>query len=91
MAILRRLNERRQITIPASLIRDAGLPEGGLYSVQVEEGRIVLEPKELKDRELEKEDWKALEALVAEQVRKGHFTEYPSPRAAKRHLKRIRR
>ena len=91
MSVLRRLSDRHQITIPPKLLRDAGLPEGGRYSIQAEPGRITLEPKEVSDRELEEKDWKVLETLLKKQARAKEFTEYPNPQAAKSHLRRLRK
>ncbi len=86
---LRRLNSRHQITIPPGLLREAGAPEGGLYSIRAEPGRIILEPKELQDKEFEETDWRALDRLVKRQLKDRRFTEYPSPEAAKVHFKRL--
>ncbi len=91
MATLRKINERHQITIPPSILRDAGLPSAGLYSIEAKEGKIILEPQEIKGKDLEEEDWKALEAFIRKQVDSGEWTQYPNPQAAKSHFKRLRK
>ena len=88
MPYLRRISERHQITIPPSLLAKAGIPEGALLSIEAEEGRIILEPRQLADLELEKEDWAALDSLVAEQKASGAYTEFPDPAGAKKHFKK---
>ena len=89
MATLRKINERHQITIPAGVLRDAGLPSGGLYSIEAKDGKIILEPKEIGDKNLEEEDWKALESMVHRQTHSGGSTLYPNPQTAKNHFKRL--
>lgn len=91
MTTMRRLNERRQITIPAGLLRDAGLPEGGLYSIEARDGRIVLEPKEIGDKELADKDWAVLERFIGKQIESRQWTRYADPREAKKHFKRLRK
>ncbi|MFA5138655.1 MAG: AbrB/MazE/SpoVT family DNA-binding domain-containing protein [Elusimicrobiota bacterium] len=88
MPYLRRISERHQITIPPNLLAEAGIPEGALVSIVAEGGRIILEPKQLADPELEKEDWAALDSLVAEQKTSGAYAEFSDPASAKKHFKK---
>lgn len=91
MPYLRRISGRHQITIPPDLLSEAGIAEGGLVSIVAEGGRIILEPRKLADPELEKEDWAALDSLVAEQLAAGQYTEYPDPVSARKHLKKLKK
>ena len=91
MRYLRRLSERHQITIPPSLMEEAGIPEGSMVSIVAENGRLVLEPRTVAEEGLSQEDWKAMDALVRRQEAAGDFKEYPDPASAKAHLKKLRK
>jgi hypothetical protein len=91
MRYLRRVSGRHQITIPPSLMAEAGIPDGGLVSIVAEGGRLILEPREVSDKELEREDWDKIEKLVSREEAAGRYTEYPDPASAKKHLKKLRR
>ena len=91
MRYLRRISDRHQITIPPSLMTEAGIPEGGLVSIVAEGGRLILEPRELAGKELAKEDWDKIEKLVRKQEAAGQYEEYPDPSAAKGYFKKLRR
>ena len=86
MGKLRRINERNQVTLPPDVLRDAGAAQGSLVSIVACDGKIVLEPKRLADDELGAADWAALDRLVKKQLKAGEYTEYPNPRAARKHL-----
>ena len=90
MAKLRRINDRNQITLPPSVLRDAAAGPGALFSIEARDGKIILEPKRLADDALAPEDWSALDKLVRRQVRAREFAEYSGPLAARRHLRRPR-
>lgn len=87
MRKLLRVSDRHQITLPPSAMKDAGLREGSYVAVRAEKGKIVLEPVSVKAAEWMREDWDKLDDLVASQVRSRRFTDYPSPKEAKKHLK----
>lgn len=88
MSKLLRVSDRHQITIPPSVMRDAGLSEGSYVAIEARGGRIILEPKALApEGKLSKEDWEEMDALVQRQLRAGQYAEYANPKAAKKHLK----
>ena len=91
MSTLRRISERHQITIPPSLLAEAGIPEGAMVSIVAEKGRIVLEPRTIAEDDLSQEDWDELEKLVRRQEASGLFTEYRDPESAKGHFKKLRK
>lgn len=91
MAALRKINERNQITLPPSVLRDAGVARGAFLSIEVRDGTIVLEQKRLADADFVKEDWDALDRLVRAETRGRRFTEYANPKSARAHLRRPRR
>lgn len=90
MAKLRRISDRNQITLPPSVLRDAGVGPGELFSIEARDGMIILEPKRLADDTLAPEDWAALDKLVRRQTKAKEFTEYSSPFEARKHLRRPR-
>lgn len=90
MAKLRRISDRNQITLPPSVLRDAGVGPGELFSIEARDGVIILEPKRLADDALAPEDWSALDKLVRRQTKAKDFTEYSSPFEARKHLRRPR-
>ena len=91
MATLRRISYRNQLTLPPSVLREAGLGYGSLVAIEARDGKIILEPKEVRERDLAPEDWDALDRLVRRQVKAGEYTEYPDPGKAKKHFQRPRK
>ena len=87
MGKLRQINDRNQITIPANLLKSVGLKPGDLLELEARGTNLILKPRKLEEP-LESEDWKALDQLVSRQVRDKEYTEYPSPRKARSHLKK---
>ncbi len=90
MPKLRRISDRNQITLPPSVLRDAGVGPGELFSIEARDGKIILEPKRLADDALAPEDWSSLDKLVRRQVKAREFAEYPGPLAARKHFRRPR-
>lgn len=90
MPKLRRINDRNQITLPPSVLRDAGAGPGALFSIEARDGKILLEPKRLADDDFAAEDLAALDKLVRRQVKARDFVEYPDPLSARKHLRRSR-
>ena len=88
MASLRRISERNQITLPPSVLKKAGLEPGALLAIEARDGKIILEPMRVVDKDLAAEDWEAMDKLVRRQTTAGAFSEYASPREAKKHLLR---
>ena len=91
MATLRRISYRNQITLPPSVLREAGMGYGSLVEIEARDGKIILEPKEVREKGLAPEDWEAMDRLVRRQVKAGEYTEYASPQEAKKHFKRLRK
>ena len=90
MSYLRGINDRRQITIPPSVLREVGVGDGAYFTIHAESGRIVLEPREISGKGLAKEDWKLLDQFVKKQTKSGQATRYESPSDARKHLDRFR-
>lgn len=89
MSRLRSLNDRHQITLPPSVLREAGVGEGTYFAIHAEAGRIVLEPREVSDKGLAEEDWALLDRLVRRQIKSGQLTRYASAKNARKHLDRF--
>ena len=87
MRKLLRVSDRHQITLPPAVLKDAGVGEGSYLEIRVREGKIVLEPTELSEKPLSAQDWEKLDQLVKKQVRNRQYSEYSSPKEAKKHLK----
>ena len=87
MPKLLRVSYRHQITIPPSIMKDAGLSEGSYVAIEAHGGKIILEPKEVAEKDFSQEDWNRLDKLVHSQTRSGQYKEYPSPKEAKKHFK----
>jgi AbrB family looped-hinge helix DNA binding protein len=45
-----RIRRKAQVTIPVQILKTLHLDEGSYVQLSVEEGRIILEPIELKDK-----------------------------------------
>lgn len=86
----RRLNERRQITIPPNVLEAVGAEEGDLFEIRAEGTQILLLPKRIEEKGYPEEAWGALKHLVQAQVARGEYTEYRTPDAAKRHLRKMK-
>lgn len=87
MRKLLRVSQRHQITLPSSVLRDAGIAGGSYLEIQVRDGNIVLEPKELAGKSLSGEEWDKLDRLVKKQISRRQYSEYADPQEAKKHLK----
>jgi len=87
MPKLLRVSQRHQITLPPSVMREAGLTEGSYVAVEARGGKIILEPKAVNEAGFSGEDWEAIDKLVARQVRSRRYVEYADAKAAKKHLK----
>jgi AbrB family looped-hinge helix DNA binding protein len=83
---LLRVSDRHQITLPPSVMKDAGIAPGSYLEVSAGDGKIVLHPKKLTDDGLSNLEWSKVDKLVKRQVRSKHFSEYQSPKDAKKHL-----
>ena len=90
MARLLRVSDRHQITLPPMVLRDSGISAGAYLSVEAKNGKIILEPKRLEDNELAEPDIELLDQLVKRELKAGRFTQYPNPKAARKHLKRFK-
>ena len=72
------------------VLREAGIAEGAYLSVEAKDDRIILEPKRLEDQELGEKDIELLDRLVKRELKAGRCTEYPNPKAARKHLERFK-
>lgn len=87
--MIRQLKARNQITLPPKVLDAVGAEAGDLFTVTVAEGKIVLIPARLEHKRTTTAEWKALKDLVDTEEARGAFTEYPTARTAKHHLRRI--
>jgi AbrB family looped-hinge helix DNA binding protein len=83
---LLRVSDRHQITLPPSVMKDAGIAPGSYLEVRAGEGKIVLQPKKLADDGLSGAEWSKIDKLVKRQVRSKRYTEYAGPKEARKHL-----
>lgn len=85
---LRKLNQRNQITLPQSVIKQLGVHEGDFFYVHYENKRVVLNPVAIteKGETLATDEWEKLEAHVAEQTKNKEYTEYANLAEARKHL-----
>lgn len=89
--LLRQIGKRNQLTIPARLLRRMGIQPGEYVALTEDRGKITLLPKSIEDKKLSSQEWKKLERLVSQQVKKRKYTEYKNVNSAKKHLKRLSR
>ncbi|OGR96429.1 MAG: hypothetical protein A2V88_09385 [Elusimicrobia bacterium RBG_16_66_12] len=90
MPRLLRVSDRHQITLPPMVLRDVGISQGAYLSVVAKNGKIILEPQRLEDKESSEKDVELLDRLVKRELKAGRFTQYPSPKAARKHLERFK-
>lgn len=90
MARLLRVSDRHQITLPPMVLRDVGISEGTYLSVTAKNGKIILEPKRLEAEPLAEKDVELLDKLVKRELKAGRSTQYPNPKAARKHLERFK-
>lgn len=88
--MLRQMNAKRQITLPPSVLEEAGMEEVSLFDVISERGKIVLFPKQLKDTASEEYDWEALKRFVTGEKRKGKVLHFKDPEKAIQYIKGLK-
>jgi len=84
---LRQINGKNQITLPAGLLKAAGIKPGDFLEPTARGSEIILKPVRLEESLCE-EDWEALEACVCRQVKKKKYKEYSSLKDAREHLRK---
>lgn len=87
------ISKRGQTVVPSRLRKSLGMQEGDrlvweLRGSNIYVRKLTLE-KEEAELSLSQEEWKKLEALIQKQEQEGKYTVYPSPRAAKAHLRKL--
>lgn len=90
MALLRKVNERNQITIPPRILKKIGLGKGDFIEIDLKDHIIVLRPKVVEDRFSESE-WRSLENLVKKQIRNKKYKDYKNIKGARLHLEKLGR
>lgn len=90
MKIIRRVNERNQVTIPPDVLEKLSVEPGDYIEISSENGEVTLKPVRIAGDEWSGDDWKELERLVKEQLRQRQYKEYKSADSAKKHLKRLK-
>lgn len=85
---LRKLNQRNQITLPQSVIKQLGVHEGDFFYVHYENKRVILNPVAIteKGETFTPDEWEKLEAHVSAQTKNKEYTEYTNLPEAKKHL-----
>lgn len=91
--MIRQLNVKRQLTIPALLAKGLGLTGKGWVDVSERQGTLVVMPIHLevaqaRPLQLSDDDWHALNRRVARELRAGKGKVHPDPQAFLRDLKR---
>ena len=91
--MLRQLNVKRQLTIPAPLAKRFGFSSKGWVDVSEKHGTLVIIPVDLeiqrtKPLELSDHDWKVLNQKVRQELRAGKGRTYPDAKGFLRDLKR---
>ncbi len=89
--MFRRLNERNQITIPPDILESVGAGQGDFFAISAETGKIILEPRRVEAKAYPEADWQAFALEVRDQAGRKEYTEYASPRAAKKHLRKLKK
>lgn len=88
--MFRKLNERNQITLPADLLDTIGIEKGDFFEITAEAGKIILQPRQMTAKPYPDADWAALQLHIHEQTARGEYTEYSTPAAAKKHLRKLK-
>ena len=92
MRHLRHMNDRHQLTIPSEILKEVGVSEThALFSIDAQDGRIVLEPKKVTTQDLSEEDWGRLDRLVKKQVSGKRYTQYGDPQKARSHFSKFKK
>lgn len=91
--MLRQLNVKRQLTIPASLARRFGLGGKGWVDVSEKGGTLVIVPVDVEAQQakplpLSDKDWQAFNRRVRKELRAGRGKIHASPQDFLRDLKR---
>ncbi|MDP3723528.1 MAG: hypothetical protein Q8R91_08540 [Candidatus Omnitrophota bacterium] len=91
--MLRQLNVKRQLTIPAPLAKRLGFSSKGWVEVAEQHGILVVVPVRLKmerakSSALSDDEWQAFNRHVREELRAGKGTVYPDAQAFLSDLKR---
>lgn len=89
--VVRQLNDRNQITIPVRILSRIGVKAGSHLAIQEKNGTITIRPVTFTESGAEPSqvEWGKLKVFVDQQIAKGEYTEYRSPEAAKKHLRRL--
>jgi len=90
MPRLLRVSDRHQITLPPMVLRDVGISQGAYLSVEAKNGKIILQPQRLEDKDLSEKDVELLDQFVQRERKAGRFTQYSNPKAARKHLERFK-
>lgn len=88
--MIRKLNERNQITIPPDILESVGADQGDLFEISTQSGKIILQPRQVTAKDYPGADWQAFQMQLNEQTARGDYTEYTSTTAAKKHLRKLK-
>ena len=85
-----KVRAKYQVTIPEKVRREVGLEVGDYVEIQVQEGKIVIIPKTLGDKEdawFWSKEWQEREREADEAIKKGDLIEAIEVRKVARRLK----
>lgn len=91
--MIRQLNVKRQLTIPAPLAKRFGITSKGWVDISERHGTLIIMPVNVeaecaKPLKLSNEDWKAFNRKVQEELKAGKGKVYPDAQAFLNDLKR---
>ena len=91
--MLRQLNVKRQLTIPAPLAKRFGLTSKGWVDVAEQHGVLIIRPVDIEAQQarpldLSRKDWQALNRKVQEELKAGKGKIHQDPHAFLCDLKR---
>ena len=89
--MLGKVTYKGQLTIPQQIRQQVGLEDGDYVEIELIEGRIVLTPKAMVDKDqlwFWTREWQQKEHLVDEDIKAGRVTEFGKADEAIKWLKR---
>ncbi len=90
--VIRAINERNQVTIPARLLERFGLHPGDFVAIDAKTKAIFIMPAQIgrEKEDFTQGEWAKLKKFAEKEIRGGKYTAYPSPKEAKTHIRRLR-
>lgn len=90
MKIIRKINERNQITLPKRILEDLNIQPGDYVEIIRSNGDMIVRPKRIVNAdELTEDEWEKLEKIVKKQIKDKQYKEYSSAKSARKHVRNI--